>query len=161
MGRITCAHCGRSVTKNPRIKGIQRYCGLKACQQFRKNQWERNSLNHLSGYRAKRKACKEKWSKAQPGYIYQRSYRESHGEYVLKNRLQQRDRNRQKESKSDLSTKIVKTDALTSISLISGGLYALIPCKSSDFEKIVKTDALIVQLKEIQRNTGFVAPNSG
>ncbi len=160
MGRITCAHCGRRVTKNPRIKGIQRYCGSKECQQVRKNNWERNSLKKVSGYRSVRKSSKEKWRNAQPGYIYQRCYRESHGEYVLKNRLQQRERYRRKLSKNNLTTTIVKTDALTSISLISGGLYALIPCKSSVFEKIVKTDALIVQLKDIQSYTGSVSVNS-
>jgi len=160
MGKITCIHCGRRFIKNYRIKGIQRYCGSKTCQQVRKNRWESNSIRNLSGYRCQRLACKKKWRNTRPGYVYQQSYRESHGEYVLRNRIQQRYRNRRKVPKSSLTSNIVKTDALTSISLINGGLYALIPCKSSVFEKIVKTDALIVQLKDIQSYTGSSTINS-
>jgi hypothetical protein len=43
--------------------------------------------------------------------------------------------------------KIVKTDALSSKSLVPQGLYVLLPYKKTDGKKIVKTDALIVELR--------------
>jgi len=140
-----CRHCRRRYRKNPRLKIPQRYCNAKACQQARKNKWEREKLEKDPVYKAKRRADKKEWYNKHPGDKYQSAYRETHPLYREKNRAKQGSRN-QKRILSRPAGKIVKTDALTRESLTRQGLYILLPCENPDAKKIVKTDALIVQM---------------
>ena len=148
-----CCHCGCSCKKNVRIKSHQRYCGSKACQQSRKNKWEREKLKRDSTYRQKRSSDKKAWYIKYPGHLYQSSYRVTHPDYVSDNREKQRFRASKATQKSK-EEKIVKTDALSPESLVSKGFYALIPYEKTRpetcLEKIVKTDALIVELLSSQ-----------
>ncbi len=150
-----CAHCKKRKSVNRRLKGTQRYCGSAACQQARKNVWERERLQKDPDYQSKRKASKDKWRSKRPSHEYQRQYRESHPEYVAKNRERQKFRNA-----SVLQDKIVKTDALNRESLVVSGLYALIPYNTDTKKNIVRTDAIIVQLSNIQNNTTHFLNNS-
>jgi len=142
-----CCHCKRRAKKNPRLKTGQRYCGLKSCQQARKNSHERERLKSDPDYYARRKAQKADWRNRQQG-IYQKTYRENHLDYLEQNRLLQRLRNRRTKTclVPGVDPRIVKTDALTSIMPISAGLYEIRPYKTHPGEKIVKTDGLIVTL---------------
>jgi len=142
-----CKHCGKLVKRNPRIKSSQRYCGQLGCQQARKNAWELMKIKTDESYRQCRQASKRQWRKQHSAHTYQCRYREKHPEYVATNRERQKKRN-------DLhrSAKIVKTDALLPVSLINPGLYALLPWNKNKLEKIVKTDALMVQLTVLQAN---------
>ena len=156
-----CSHCQRESPRNPRLKPPQRYCGLKECQQARKNQWERNKLKKDAEYKDRRKAAKKRWYNRRPGDRYQADYRSVHPDYCQANRVSQRERNRRRRLKG-LSGKIVKTDALPSKNLISQGLYVLFPYDQTDAKKIVKTDALIVQMiASTGSATGFFPQNSG
>src|SRR5215469_11883126 len=137
-----CCHCRRRCRKNVRLKGHQRYCGSKACQQARKNECYRNRLKRDSTYRLKRCSSKKAWYGKYPGYRYQSSYRANHPDYVSANREKQRLRG-SKDAKMPLDAQIVKTDALFSESPVSKGFYVLVPYKKTCPEKIVKTDALI------------------
>jgi len=128
--------------KNPRIKSGQLYCGCKSCQQARKNAWERKKLKTDAGYYKKRKDQKATWHKNRPLYIYQRNYRETHPEYLKKNRFMQKIRNQNWNV-----SKIVKTDTSASMMLIESGLYEIRPYKTYPGKKIVNTDALIVALR--------------
>ena len=142
-----CCHCQRCCRKNVRLKGHQRYCGSKDCQQARKNEWERDRLKRDSTYRLKRCSSKKVWYRNYPGDSYQSAYRQSHPGYVSGNREKQRLR---AHTGKTLEEQIVKTDALSSESLVSKGFYVLIPYKKSYpetcLENIVKTDAFIVEL---------------
>lgn len=159
MSTFRCKHCGRRVKKNPRIKGDQQYCGSPDCQQSRKNKWEREKIRKDGLYRQKREESKRRWRKRHRGYEYQCKYRASHPEYVKANREKQGKRNQN--HKSFLSgNQIVKTDALNYAGLIRRGLYALQPVITDASGKIVKTDALIVQLSEVQLNTVYHLQNS-
>ena len=149
-----CRQCKKRYHKNPRLKGIQKYCGSAACQQFRKTEWERNKLVEDPVYQSKRQADKKRWYLKYPGYKYQSAYRKFHPSYGEDNRKKQLLRN-EKRQISAASTKIVKTDTLIVESFIGGGFYALFPCKNASGEKIVKTDALIVQLTGIQDNAAI------
>jgi hypothetical protein len=144
---FVCRHCGNEGRKNPRNKGRQNYCGGTSCQQARKNAWERAKLKHEPGYKAKRTSCKKRWYETdRQGAAYQAHYRKAHPDYVEQNRKKQLIRN-QRVRNDRGSTKIVKTDALASQSVEVQGLYVLIPYgKRKEVEKIVKTDALLVQL---------------
>jgi hypothetical protein len=153
-GYFYCHHCGKRTGKNSRLKTIQSYCGSNTCQQSRKNLWEREKLKKDSTYAKHRKSQKARWRDNRPVHQYQIEYRQSHLLYAETNRKQQLLRNK-KASKIAFDSKprkIVKTDALTSVSLVRCGLYEILPYKTGPGKKIVKTDALIV---EIRSHSGF------
>ena len=143
-----CCECGRRTRVNPRLKIRQKYCGDKRCQQSRKNSWERQQERKDPFYHQRRYDQKARWRKSRPSHEYQRSYRESHPDYVKVNREKQhlRNKNNQKPT-GDCLSNIVKTDTLISEKLISFGLYEILPYKTDPDKKIVKTDALIVELR--------------
>ena len=91
----------------------------------------------------------KRWRKEQPLDKYQRRYREKHTEYVEKNQRLQKIRNKRRAKQTELK-KIVKMDALK---LPSEKLntYVMNPYKVDPAGRIVKMDALIVQLADIQR----------
>lgn len=86
-----CKHCRKRKLKNPRLKVKQSYCGSGACQQARKNKWEREKLKKDHVYRKYRNGVKAKWRNTRPEDVYQRNYRESHPEYEQKNRHSSKD----------------------------------------------------------------------
>jgi hypothetical protein len=144
-----CKHCGKLSKRNPRIKIFQHYCGQKECQRARKNAWERVKINTNESYRQRRQASKRRWRKQHSAHAYQCQYRERHPDYLAKNREKQQQRNTRRK---DLygNAMIVKTDALPQQRPINPGLYALLPWDKSKMKKIVKTDALMVQLTVLQ-----------
>jgi len=147
--RFKCKHCRELHPVNIRLKVKQLYCGKRECQQARKNKWEREKLSNDNAYREKRKLQKSKWRKAHCSDQYQKRYRELHPNYVEVNRQKQKTRNNNRPGPSDISSgsKIVKTDASNRESLILSGLYKLLPYHLETSKKIVKTDALIVELR--------------
>jgi len=150
MARIfRCKHCGKIFKRNPRLKSSQRYCYEVACQQERKNTWERVKIKTNESYRQRRQASKRRWRKQHSAHTYQRQYRERHPEYIDKNREKQQQRNTRRKDLQE-SAMIVKTDALSQQRPINPGLYALLPWDNRGMEKIVKTDALMVQLTVLQ-----------
>jgi len=149
-----CKHCGKLFKRNPRIKSFQRYCGQKGCQQARKNAWELLKITTDERYRERRQASKKRWRKHRPGHVYQKKYRETHPDYVTHNCEQQQNRNENRKMVNSC-TKIVNTDALPSGRPINPGLYALLPWDKGKKEKIVKTDALMVQLTVLQPATAL------
>jgi len=156
---IRCVHCGRKVKRNPRIKKGQHYCGLAVCQQARKNSWEQEKNKKDGYYRTRRRASKKQWLKKHPGSLYQEIYRSTHPDYVQLNRENQSKRN-QKRKIIHAGEQIVKTDALISERLIPAGLYTIKPYRTDAFGKIVKTDALIVQLTSLQQHAAHLFSNS-
>ncbi len=147
-----CKHCGRLFKANPRIKSFQRYCRQQECQQARKNAWEQEKSKKDESFYQRRQASKKRWRKHHPAYRYQQRYRETHPEYVASNREKQQKRN-EKRKIVDQITQIVKTDALSLERLIKPGVYALLQWNKNNDGKIVKTDALMVQLTVLQSNT--------
>ncbi|HHV86250.1 MAG TPA: hypothetical protein GXX42_10640 [Petrimonas sp.] len=141
---FTCHHCHRRCLRNFRIKSGQHYCGSPSCQQARKNKWERDKSASDTLYRQARSAAKKAWYRAYPGDRYQHSYRAGHPGYVTSNRAGQRTRTARLKGPSP---EIVKTDASSSATPFPSGFYKLLPFDSRDMEKIVKTDALIVELR--------------
>ena len=142
-----CCCCKQRKEKNPRIKSGQSYCGLRACQQARKNKHERERLKNDPVYFAKRRAQKATWQNKQQGF-YHKIYRANHPDYTLENLILQKTRYQSAKTRPSLGDmgKIVKTDGLTSVMPITAGLYEIRPYKTHPGKKIVKTDALIVAL---------------
>jgi hypothetical protein len=162
-GYFKCRHCGKRTRKNPRIKSHQSYCGSQPCQQARKNRWEREKLENFPEYHDRRKKQKAHWREHRPGHQYQQQYRQSHPLYEETNRKKQFLRNKKASQIAFESRfqKIVKTDAFGAGSLASRGLYEILPYKMRPGEKIVKTDALIVEIRAHRGFAKVLVPQSG
>jgi hypothetical protein len=137
--KFTCAHCGKSFPGNPRVKK-QKYCSALSCQNARKRKSDRKSTGTSKGKLLHQKRNK-RWRDTYSAHEYQREYRIDHPQYVERNRELQRKRN--KKRKKDLTSMIVKTDALL-LQPLRNGAYMGFKIKK---EKIVKTDAFILQMQ--------------
>lgn len=158
-----CKHCGKRDRKNPRLKVKQSYCGSPGCQGARKNKWERDKLQNDPVYREHRKGVKAQWRKTCPDDVYQKVYRKNNPQYVRHNRELQKSRNfciKERLTRSS-TTNIVKTDALSQQRPILPGLYEIYPYMMGPGKKIVKTDALIVELKVPRDLAEVLLVNSG
>lgn len=138
---IRCCHCRKLFIPDRRQKGRQRYCSEKACQQARKNKSEHSRLQNDPVYKERRDRQKKEWYKKAPGDRYQAHYRSTHPDYCATNREQQRERNRK-----GRAAKIVKTDALRKKTDSGQSLRLVFPSDQHHWQKIVKTDALIVRI---------------
>jgi endogenous inhibitor of DNA gyrase (YacG/DUF329 family) len=135
---IICLHCGKEVPRNPRLKN-QKYCCAKECQQARMRTWKNRQYKQNSEYHKKSLASQKVWRGKYPAYQYQREYRKTHPEYVMRNRDQQKERNK-KRQKNHL-TMIVKTHALL-FQPREDGVYTLSRIKKN---MIVNRNALSLQ----------------
>jgi hypothetical protein len=90
-------------------------------------------------YQKKSQASQKVWRSKYSAYQYQRDYRKTHPEYVMRNRDLQRERNRKRQR--DHSTMIVKTHALL-LQPREDGVYTLSKVKKN---LIVNRNALSLQ----------------
>ena len=134
--------CGVLFTPCPQVPG-QTYCSKKACQQARKNEWNRKKLATDADYREARQAAQQRWKEKNSNYW--KEYRARHPDYTKKNRNQQRIRN-QNRPKLPAESKIAKTDESTHTKPIGTGRYRIIPIHSGT---IAKTDECIVEIVAI------------
>jgi hypothetical protein len=155
-GTFTCRHCGKNLPCNPRLKKKQTYCSSDSCQQARKNAWGRKEYRSNKTHRKKRLESQKACYVNRPGHAYQSAYREKHPEYAQRNRELQRKRNKRR--LKDRDSMIVNTDALSLQASIDGA-YALMPIAKG--EKIVNTDALVVQLRVMTGSQAFLPSNTG
>ena len=147
--QFMCKGCGLLKPVNIHLKGNQDYCRNPECQRKRKRLWQKEKMAD-AGYRKKRLLSQKRWRAQRPADRYQAQYRQTHPQYVDKNRVQQRIRNQQRRKQAVADTAqgelIVKTDALTNI---KSGTYLLTPYAS---QKIVKMDAYLVQLQLLRKD---------
>lgn len=148
MRTIVCHHCGRKVVSNKKLKHLsQRYCGRKECQRSRKLSFGRDKYKNDVSFRSRKlEQARERRKRGKrqgvPQYYsqYQRAYRSSHPDYVIRNREQQRERNARKREKIMAGTKIVNPDTLIPELFDNERIYAMF---AIDREKIVNPDALM------------------
>jgi hypothetical protein len=117
MGSICCAHCGRVVPANPRIRN-QTHCNLEACRQEKKRLWQRKKMTTDPDYKANQRDCAKAWRDRNPDYW--KDYRKNHPQAVERNRLKQQERN-------GTRRKIAKMDTFGQVSEVSPGTYYLVP----------------------------------
>ena len=72
--------------------------------------WKNRQYKQNSEYHRKSLVRQKVWRSKYPAYQYQREYRKTHPEYVMRNRDQQKERNKKRQK--DHSTMIVKTHAI-------------------------------------------------
>jgi len=98
---------------NPRIPD-ELYCRKKECLRARKNAWQRNKMATDEDYRNNQAAACRQWQAKNREYW--KKYRKRNQAYTLKNREQQRQRNRSRTvaqgSDRSILTPIAKMDAL-------------------------------------------------
>lgn len=133
---FTCQHCGKPSRLNPHLKGKQKYCSDKECQNARINDWKKRQYANSPDYRAKNNDKLKVWRKAYPADQYQKKYRDKHPEYEDRNRELQRVRNKRRIS-TMIST-IIKPSSLI-LQLQEDGGYVLSKVKKN---VIVKRNAL-------------------
>ena len=133
-----CQCCGKLVPRNPRIKN-QKYCSGKECQKTRMRIWKKRQYKKNIEYQKKSQSIQKVWRKKYPSYQYQRDYRKAHPDYVMRNRDQQRERNRKRQNNH--STMIVKMHALL-LQPREDGVYTLSRIKKN---MIVNRNALTLQ----------------
>ncbi len=159
---ITCINCGEVVAANPCLKGDQSYCNKKACQNARKRAWYQAKIASDSEYAERQQQCKKRWRENKPAHKYQNHYRQTHPDYVKKNREQQKERNRNYRLliKENASQKIVTIDALSSSfsSVEKSNIYEMKILTPNVTQKIVKIDTLIVQIQPCQFTGSGVVP---
>jgi hypothetical protein len=134
----TCPHCGKKFLPHPAVVN-QRYCGSTDCQKARKRKWQKEKLSRDPDYRENHAAAQKAWRSRNSHYW--RQYRKKNPGYREKNRLRQRERDRQRRT-------IAKMDGLEAKSLLSSGRYRLVPL----YGKLAKMDELIVEIGVITRN---------
>ena len=137
----TCPHCGKKFLPHPAVVN-QHYGGNADCQKARKRKWQREKLIHDADYRENQASAQREWRKRNRHYW--REYRKTNEAYSEKNRLRQRERNRQGRT-------IAKMDELGAKTLLSSGRYRLVPL----YGKIANMDELIVEIGVIAR--GYAA----
>ena len=158
MRTLVCRHCGRTILTNKKLKHLlQQYCGDKTCQAGRKLRFERHKYKTNSAFRSTKLQRAHNRRKTQIregnpffGSQYQSSYRSSHPEYVLENRLRQRERNARKRRKRKDDPKIVNPDTLIAKQIDNDMIYAMI---AVDYQKIVNPDTIMSQIIDIKSIT--------
>lgn len=118
---IRCANpcCRRHFLPNPRVKN-QRYCSREECRRLRRRLWQREKMASDPDYRANQRDCRKRWREQNPDYW--RQYRMNHTQYVERNRLLQKKRDRKRHVQN-----LAKMDSLKRVSLLESGIYYLIP----------------------------------
>lgn len=150
MRTIVCLHCASRVITNKKLKHlVQHYCGNIGCQQSRKLTFERSKYKNNSDFRIRKLEKIRERRKSQQGHHnpqyysqYQQAYRATHPEYVLQNKLKQRERYASKNGKTSVTTKIVNPDTLMLKQVDNEQVYAMF---AIDCKKIVNPDMLMLE----------------
>jgi len=148
-----CIYCGKVTACNPRVKN-QRYCSSRTCQNARKRKSEQKASKSCKN-KTLRKQRNKRWRDTHPAHEYQENYRKKHPGYVNRNRELQKNRNKKRQSGT--FPMIVKTDALL-LQPTRSGVYIGFKLKRG---KIVKTDALMLQMHLQQSVQSFLSPKPG
>jgi hypothetical protein len=89
MKKKRCLACNLSFDVRPQVPH-QSYCSAPGCQRTRRREWQRQKLKNDPDHRHNQQRAQKAWCQRNPDYW--RQYRESHPEYVERNRIKQRER---------------------------------------------------------------------
>ena len=139
MEQVTfrCTCCRRILRRNSRVKN-QRYCGARACQQARKNKWQREKQQADPDYRSNKRESQQAWQKG--NLTYWRQYRSRNLEYLERNRQLQQERDRKRCQTTD--DRLAKMDTLSRYFNDTTATYYIY----AGGENLAKKDALLVKI---------------
>lgn len=152
-----CKNCNKRKPVNIRLTVPQQYCGDAPCQRARKAEWQRQKKATDANYLARQQQCVRQWQHNKPFHRYMNQYRQHHPDYVAQNCDQQKVRN-QKRRLQLQQQKIVKMDALVK-QREKSTIYVMTPYQVDASKKIVKMDALLVQLTVLHRDRSALLSN--
>ena len=98
-----CPYCKTRFTPHPKVGERQITCGAPACKAALKSDNNRKWRQRNPDYHRDYPRVKD-WLEQKPGYL--KKYRESHPEYVEKNREAQRVRDRRKKLRLDIHAQL-------------------------------------------------------
>lgn len=121
-----CVCCGQSFAPRPQVPN-QSYCSDPACQQARRQLWQRNKMRTDPDYRDNQRRSQRAWLERHPQYW--RNYRGANPQYVDRNRIRQRNKNGSRQNiglaKMDESDLLKRLPGLYKIALVTGASAAL------------------------------------
>lgn len=121
-----CVCCGQSFEARPQVPN-QSYCSDPACQQARRQLWQRNKMRTDPDYRENQRHSQRAWLERNPQYW--RNYRGANPQYVDRNRIRQRKRDKRRQdidlAKMDESDFLKWLPGLYRIALVVGADAAL------------------------------------
>lgn len=117
MANKQCTACGQPFQPRPQVPQ-QSYCSAPGCQRERRRQWQYLKRQTDPDYQDNQTRAQQAWSQRNPDYW--REYRESHPEYVKRNRTRQQERN----AKAMVSP-IAKMDVSNPVIPLPSGIYHL------------------------------------
>lgn len=135
MGMKRCVACGTYFQNRPQAPH-QTYCSNPACQRERRQAWQRHKLQIDPDHRDNKSRAQQTWTQKNPDYW--RQYRESHPEYVKRNRSMQRERNATRERQT-----IAKKDASIAEFPPPPGVYRIRLVAPGE---IAKTDVCTIEI---------------
>ncbi len=133
-----CPGCGQPFEPRPQVKK-QIYCSSPACQQKRRNTWQRKKLRTDSDYREQLRKAQQNWRNRNPNYS--REYRKAQAQPVKNDKDQQR-------SKPDALQKsnFAKVDATNWPGQLRAGVYRIRPLEAT---ANAKKDVWIVEITPV------------
>lgn len=135
MKKKRCLACNLYFDVRPQVPN-QSYCCASACQRIRRREWQRLKLKNDPDHRHNQQRAHKAWCQRNPDYW--RQYRESHPEYVERNRIKQRER-----SARDSASKIAKMNVSSPNVALPSGKY-LMTLVTSD--PVAKKDVWTVEI---------------
>lgn len=123
-----CAACGESFKPRPQVPQ-QSYCAEPECQRERRRQWQQAKLQSDPDYQDNQARAQQAWNQRHPDYW--RDYRQSHPEYVERNRVLQQVRNAKV-----MASPIAKMDVSNRALPLPSGVYRLSLATDSGIAKM-------------------------
>jgi len=142
-GTFTCRHCGKTLPRNPRLKKNkkQSYCNAPECKQAKKSARKKERYQTDPSYRQRHLDQQKLWRSNRPAHEYQKQYRESHVEYVDRNRELQSKRNCKRKKGT---TPMIVNGTPLSLQTSNDKAYAIISVKRG---KIVNGTPFLAQMQ--------------
>jgi hypothetical protein len=143
MKQRRCASCRKLFRPRPQCPE-QGFCSAPACQRERKRRWQKAKRAADADYRDNDVQANRHWRGEHPGYW--REYRRQHPEYVIRNREQQRERDRAARSNevpAAPTADLANEDASIRQFPLPTGTYRIVPAHAGT---LANEDAYLVKI---------------
>ncbi len=134
-----CVACGCIFGVRPQVPQ-QSYCSAEPCQRERRKLWQRDKRTHDPDYLENQSRAQASWLQRNPDYWMR--YRESHPDYVARNRVNQHDRDAHRRH-----ARLAKNNACGAAPLLISGIYRL---SRVDLDGLAKMDSWLVSIELVE-----------
>lgn len=143
-----CKACGEDFRPHPQVP-MQTYCSTSECQRERRRRSQQKKRLDDPNYLGNDSDYNKYW--ATKNLDYWKRYRESHPDYVDRNRQMQQNRNQKQRD-----AKIAKVDVSALNFSLPSGRYRLTPVTGHE---IANEDSWIVEITALSAPCGFSRPD--